>query len=310
MTLKCPVCSNTRFQLYREIISELDEVPDGLDRPLSVRACVERCRKCELHHTIHLSDDRSPDQLYEESSVSFLASASKVGIAGTRSVSSTDELSLLTVRPPARLLDVGCGAGQFLLRASRAGYEVRGIDPDPRAIAFVRDELGLDAYCISPDKLPVDERFDVITMFGVLEHIAEPLDFLQHIRRRMSPGGEVLIGVPNVASLNRWISRLSRHDWDMFLEPGHLYHYDMRTLTALAARVGLRLRRWATGTITIRGKVPILPVRHIPLERWFQRIVADYEGARHIYIAGLRFLDLFRAGDMLFTTFQVEKSND
>ncbi len=308
--LPCPVCSNTDFRLYREVLSELVEVPDGLDRPLSLQVRIERCEKCGLYRTRHLSDGRSPDQLYEESSVSFLASASKVEIAGIRSVSSTDELLLLTVQPPARLLDVGCGAGQFLLRASRAGYGVSGIDPDPRAVSFVQDELGLDAYCASPDKLPADESFDVITMFGVLEHIAEPLDFLRHVRRRISPGGEVLIGVPNVASLNRWISGLSRHDWDMFLEPGHLYHYDIRTLTALTAQVGLRLRRWATGTITIRGKVPLLPIRHIPLERWFQRIVANYEGARHIYIAGLRFLDIFRAGDMLFTTFHVEESND
>lgn len=299
----CPVCQARVFRLYREVASTIREVPDGLDRPRSVQARIERCARCGLYRTIPSGDDQSPEQLYREASVCFNASLSKVQVAGTRCVSSVDELSLLTVRPPARLLDIGCGAGQFLWRAVQAGYRASGIDPDPRAVSFARAELGLDARCVSLDQFPTDEPFDVVAMFGVLEHIAEPRAWLHAVRQRLSPGGELLVGLPNVASLNRWISRLGPHDWDMFLEPGHLYHYDIRTLTALAARVGLRLRRWVTGTITIRGKVPFLPVRSVPLERRVQRLVERHGAVRGLYLAGLRCLDRVRAGDMLLAIF-------
>ena len=284
------------------------EVPDGLDRGSLVRVRIERCASCGLYRTVHLGDERTPAELYEEGSVSFEASASKVSAAGERSPSSTDELSLLAVKPPARLLDVGCGAGQFLSRAARAGYDAKGIDVDPKAVAFARDELGLSVRRMSLDELPQDETYDVVTMLGVLEHIPEPVGFLEGARGRLAGGGEVLVGVPNAGSLNRLVSRLGRDDWDMFLEPGHLYHYEARTLGMLAARAGLTPRRWATGTMTIRGKLPFLPFRSAPLERRLRGLVASYGPARRAYDWGFRLLDALRAGDMLFATFTAEEA--
>jgi 2-polyprenyl-3-methyl-5-hydroxy-6-metoxy-1,4-benzoquinol methylase len=141
---------------------------------------------------------------------------------------------------------------------------------------------------------------------GVLEHIADPRSFLLEVRRRIHPGSEIMIGVPNAASLNRHVSRLSRHDWDMFLEPGHLYHYEISALTRLARQAGFRLRRWVSSTIAIRGKVPLLPARWVPLERTLQRAVASHAGVRWMYVTGLRTLDLFRVGDTLLATFGCE----
>lgn len=309
MTPTCPVCAETCFQLYRVVESDLNEVPDGLDRLLSLEVRVERCARCGLFRTIHLGDYRSSKELYEEDSLCFDASVSKVQLASARSTSTTDELLLLSTSPPAHLLDVGCGAGQFLQRASRAGYRGTGIDLDPQAVAFARDQLGLDARHGSVGSLPEGEQFDIVTLFGVLEHIADPVEFLLKVCRRVSAGGEVLIGVPNAASLNRWVSRLSAHDWDMFLEPGHLYHYKIGTLTRVAGRARLKLRRWSTGTMTIRGKVPLLPFRHAPLERRIQKVVNKHPVVRRLYVSSLHLLDAFRLGDMLFANFRVGTSD-
>jgi 2-polyprenyl-3-methyl-5-hydroxy-6-metoxy-1,4-benzoquinol methylase len=305
----CPVCqaAEAGFRLCRSVDSALDTVPDGLDRGLRVQVRIEQCRTCGLLRTVAVSDGRSPDELYTAASVCFEASASKVRLAGTRPASSCDELSLLRVQPPARLLDVGCGAGQFLFRAQLRGYRVTGIDLDSRAVAFARAELGLDVRVGMLGELPSDERFAVIALLGVVEHLPDPTAVLSEAVRCLAPSGELLIGVPNVASLNRWMSRLSRHDWDMFLEPGHLYHYDIRTLRALGQRVGLELGRWATGTMTIRGKVPLLPTRLVQLERSIARAVASSVWLRAGYIGLLRLLDRVCAGDILFATFRVRE---
>jgi 2-polyprenyl-3-methyl-5-hydroxy-6-metoxy-1,4-benzoquinol methylase len=294
--MACPVCGEDQFSTLREIDSTLRSIPDGLDRALHVRVSVDRCAVCGLLRSV----DHGGLEAVE--SVSFDASATKVRAAGARSVSSTDELRMLSLRPPASLLDVGCGAGQFLLRATSAGFDAQGIDPDPQSVAFVLDDLDLTARLGSLEVLGDDERFDVISMLGVLEHIADPVAFLTNASAHLSARGEVLVGVPNTASINRRVSRLSQHDWDMLLEPGHLYHYSPRTLRLLGERAGLRMQRWRTGTITIRGKVPFLPVR-IPVVERLVRAATAVRPVRRAYVAGLRGLDRIKMGDTVLAVF-------
>ena len=294
--MACPVCGEDQWVTLREIDSTLRTVPDGLDRAPHVRVSVDRCGICGLLRSV----DHGGLEAVE--SVSFNASATKVRAAGVKSVSSTDELGMLRARPPATLLDVGCGAGQFLLRANDAGFDAQGIDPDPQSVGFVLDDLDLTARLGSLEVLGDDERFDAVSILGVLEHIANPVDFLTQASAHLNPGGEVLVGVPNVASLNRRVSRLSQHDWDMLLEPGHLYHYDPRTLRMLGERAGLRMQRWRTGTITIRGKVPFLPVRFPVIER-VVRAATSVPPLRQAYVAVLRALDLMQMGDTVLAVF-------
>lgn len=282
--------------------STLAEVPAGLDRGPVVRARIERCAACGLFRTIHLSETRAAQTLYEEDSVCFDASISKVALAGLDSAGSSDELSLLGRRPPATLLDVGCGAGHFLLRAAARGYTVTGLDLDGRAIDYVSNTLRLEAHRGALDSWDPTRRFDVITALGVLEHLDDPAAFLAAARARLQPDGEILLGVPNAGSLNRRMARFSRHDWDMFLEPGHLYHYDPRTLAALAGRAGLRCLRWGTATMAIRGKVPMMPHRSPLVERAI-RAATRRRAARRGYRSALALLDRVRLGDMLFATF-------
>jgi SAM-dependent methyltransferase len=303
----CPVCGGGSFVLHREVHSALSEIPAGLDRGPVVRARIERCTDCGLFRTVHLSETRSAAALYEHDSICFDASVSKVSVAGRESAGSSDELTLLDRLPPANLLDVGCGAGHFLLRAAARGYTVTGIDLDGRAVDYVRGELHLDAHRGTLDALDGARRFDVITAFGVLEHLDDPRSFLQAARDRLAPGGEILIGVPNARSVNRWVARLSRHDWDMFLEPGHLYHYDIGSLAKLACRAGLRPSRWGTATMAIRGKVPVLPHRFPALERSV-RAFTQRPAIRRGYRSALAALDRVRLGDMLFAVFEPQRS--
>lgn len=304
--LICPACGSDQFQPWREIDSTLRTIPDGLDRAPHVHVQVDRCAVCGLFRSQHQPSTEGVPAA-ANLSVSFEASASKIFSAGSRSTSSSDELALLSVAPPAALLDVGCGAGQFLLRAIDQGYQAQGIDPGPQAVRFASEQVGVPVRLGSLDVLRGTERFNVITTMGVLEHVQDPVSFLVKAAAHLAPGGEMLIGVPNAGSLNRRISRLSQHDWDMFLEPGHLYHYDSSTLAKVADRAGLAMRRSQTGTITIRGKVPFLPNRYPKLERtirWLTRVTP----LNIAYTFGLRAIDQIGAGDMLLATFAVRSS--
>jgi SAM-dependent methyltransferase len=181
---------------------------------------------------------------------------------------------------------------------------VHGLDPDPRAVAYAKTELGLDVRSgtLSAAGFP-EGAFDVVTLFGVLEHLPDPVEQLRLVRRVLRDGGELVIAVPYVKSLNRVVARLSRHDWDMFCEPGHLYHFDRRTLTRLVTQAGFRPSRWGTATCAIRGKLPFLPWR---VPRWERRISAldsDNRAFRSGYRLFLRALDGLRLGEVQVATF-------
>jgi SAM-dependent methyltransferase len=99
-----------------------------------------------------------------------------------------------------RLLDVGCGGGGFLKRARDRGFDVTGVDYNEERLAAVRKELGVDAFSGSLEefaKARPDERFDVATIFEVVEHLDDPGRWLDVMRSLLKPGGLLFVGVPN-----------------------------------------------------------------------------------------------------------------
>jgi 2-polyprenyl-3-methyl-5-hydroxy-6-metoxy-1,4-benzoquinol methylase len=105
------------------------------------------------------------------------------------------------------LLDIGCGTGNFLAAARDAGYRVTGIELDRNAARFARERLDLEKVfplTISEfaEQHPED-KFDVVTLFEVLEHQAAPIEFLQKVRACVRPGGVIALSVPN---RERWLT--------------------------------------------------------------------------------------------------------
>jgi len=100
------------------------------------------------------------------------------------------------VRPAAgaRLLDVGCGTGDFLALARARGWQPTGIDLSPRAAALAR-ERGLDARTDWEGLSAGD--FDAVTLWNVVEFLERPIETLRDVHRVLAPGGHVFIRTPN-----------------------------------------------------------------------------------------------------------------
>lgn len=142
---------------------------------------------------------------------------------------------LRRLRPPAgwrRILDVGCGDGLFFDRLAEFG-EVEGVEPDTALL----DPTGRWRAAIHA--VPFDERFqpgnrfDVILMLDVLEHLVHPEAALQHAVRLLTPGGVVVITVPAL----QWL--WTRHD-DL---NHHVMRYDRKSIRRLARAAGVRILR-------------------------------------------------------------------
>ncbi len=128
-----------------------------------------------------------------------------------------------------RLLDVGCGQGQFLQSASSVGWIARGIDLSASAIAICQS-FGLPAERLdffAPELS--SERFDVITMFELIEHVPSPPAFVARASELLHPGGLLYLTTPNFAGLDRRILGMA---WEP-IHGEHVWYFDPSTLRAL-----------------------------------------------------------------------------
>jgi len=142
---------------------------------------------------------------------------------------------------PGRILDVGCGNGDDLIRLKSNGWALYGVEPNPYAAAHAR-RVGIEVFSGPIEQAPFPESsFKVITLFHSLEHVHDPVLTLRQVARLLAPNGLVLVRTPNVASLN---FRLFGIHWHGLEIPRHLYWFDPHCLRLLAERAGLHLRRW------------------------------------------------------------------
>lgn len=137
-----------------------------------------------------------------------------------------------------RLLDIGCGTGNFLASAQRAGYEVTGIELDAKAARMARELFELQRVsALEPEELArryPEERFDVVTFFEVLEHQAEPRAFLEAAKACLRPGGHVALSVPN---RERWQAGIDVLDYP----PNHFLRWNAASLGRFLRAAGFEI---------------------------------------------------------------------
>jgi SAM-dependent methyltransferase len=139
---------------------------------------------------------------------------------------------------PGRMLDVGCGYGFFLEHMERRGWRVEGIEIATTGRDYARHHLGLE---VSAHPLPrcdwPEERFDVITLFYVIEHLSDPRAVLTEVRRLLRPGGLVVLRWPHTTPLARvlkpWAESLR-----LYQAPSHLFDFTPRTIARLLTDLG------------------------------------------------------------------------
>lgn len=134
-----------------------------------------------------------------------------------------------------KILDFGCGWGQFLAAASLFGAEACGVDRDADRL---RGAAGVGVRLApSLDDLPAElkGRFDVVSLFQVLEHLEEPRPVLEMLRGWLRPGGILILETPNCTGITGFDSIENYRDINPL---AHINAFTPETLTSIATRTG------------------------------------------------------------------------
>ncbi|NLT70351.1 MAG: class I SAM-dependent methyltransferase [Verrucomicrobiaceae bacterium] len=137
------------------------------------------------------------------------------------------------VKKGMRCLDIGAGGGEWVYYLKTLGCESRGIEPNEGYGSFAKDHYGVEVFLgmYQDADLPA-ASFDVLSLFQVLEHLADPVTDLRRMSAYLKPGGRFLIEVPDILFAGMRFD----HKW----HAGHLFGFDALTLEAVAAKAGLR----------------------------------------------------------------------
>lgn len=132
-----------------------------------------------------------------------------------------------------RCLDIGAGGGEWVYLMQQLGNESFGVEPNQGYGTFAKDSYDVEVFLgMYQDSVFERGSFDQLSLFQVLEHLADPVRDLQRMAEYLKPGGKFLIEVPDILFPGMHFD----HKW----HDGHLFGFDAITLEAVAARAGLR----------------------------------------------------------------------
>lgn len=143
------------------------------------------------------------------------------------------------------LLDVGSFAGKLLLEASRRGFKPSGVELNPKLANYAKEKLGFEIICSEFQKLVLEEnKYQVITMIDVWEHLLEPKIVLQKLTKGLSPNGMLVIKVPNypMQRLKQKIANLiGLNENGIFANFGHINHFTINSVYKVLNDSGLEM---------------------------------------------------------------------
>jgi 2-polyprenyl-3-methyl-5-hydroxy-6-metoxy-1,4-benzoquinol methylase len=186
------------------------------------------------------------------------------------------QAALPYVQRGQKVLDVGCGEGNFLTKAQAKGAQAFGIEFNKEA-AKIAGGKGIHMHEESLSDHQFIDFYDVVTSFQVLEHVADPVAFVRGCIKVLRPGGTLVIGVPNDDSFLRL-------DSSNYLNqpPHHMGLWNRNSLTVLATVTDLEIKTFE-----------IEPLAEVD---WYQAVMENrYLGPwrKRLYYR-LGFADIFR----------------
>ena len=261
---QCPVCGSKELEKYLE----------SADHFLSKEIfSLYKCKSCRVLLTKPRPEANAIVNYYKSNDYISHSNESKslIGIIYklVRNYTLSQKIRMIECyAAKVKLLDYGCGTGHFLSQAKKQGWEVQGVEPDAMARHNVDPCL---ANLVQPalSKLPPKTRFNVITLFHVLEHVHDLHETLTHLISLLDKNGLIFLALPNYQSAD---AQHYQTYWAGYDLPRHLYHFNQHSVFQLAEKYGLKI-------------ISIIPMK---FDSYYVSMLSEkYAGNTHGFVRGL-----------------------
>lgn len=140
-------------------------------------------------------------------------------------------------KPSGSLFDLGAGWGHFMLTGKQLGYDVYGIEISEQPYLYSKNDLKLPVDHIDFFEMKEDKKFDIVTMWDVLEHIDKADDVIAKCARITAKDGYIVIQVPQIDS---YFAKKYKENWKM-MSLDHVNYFGKKTITQLLANHGYKV---------------------------------------------------------------------
>ena len=253
----CPLCASTHLRPHYLTRDRHYGIPGNYR--------LAKCHECSLVFLNPLPTEAALSRLYPETYYAYQSFFGKTHFL-KRLVKTLLFFRIGTKDPkfaePGRVLDLGCGSGKFLYAYREKGWRTFGVEINSEAARLGREAAGLDIFAgnLMAAAFP-RENFDYIRSNHSFEHIVNPNETLEEIRRVLKPHGKLLIGVPNIAG---WNSKFFRRYWWYLRVPVHPFSYSVTTLSKMLQKHGFLVEKvtYNSDFTGILGSLQIVLNRH------------------------------------------------
>jgi len=226
----CPNCGRDDFTVLFDSNMGEDDFQKGIETVYMLWGEAHgRHVKCKNCHLIYVNPIEKGSKINVGYSKMGNTDASIIRSSRLRAAKS--QLGLIKkYKSGTTLLDIGCGEGFFLFNAANAGYITKGVELSQDAVAYAREEFGLDVENKPFEVMKLPENyFDVVTMWQVLEHLPYPLATLEKVHRILKTGGLLVVSTPDIGGIPAKV--LGKRWWD--ITKLHVNQFTVETLKAI-----------------------------------------------------------------------------
>jgi 2-polyprenyl-3-methyl-5-hydroxy-6-metoxy-1,4-benzoquinol methylase len=232
----CPVCGKPDFSPF------LKSIDFFLTRE---EFMIVSCTNCGLKFVNPRPDEKEIGRYYE--SVDYVShnASKKTGLnflyRQVRKFSLRNKFNLVKKHAKGKkILDIGCGTGEFIFNCKQKGFDVKGIEPGEKPRSFAQQEYNLEVHEEEFLRQLTTPEFDVVTLWHVLEHVHLLQDRMKKIKEILNTGGILILAVPNCDS---WDAHFYGRFWAAYDLPRHLYHFSQETMKILAEKFDFKIEK-------------------------------------------------------------------
>ncbi|WP_316507056.1 class I SAM-dependent methyltransferase [Nitrosopumilus sp.] len=227
--INCPICNSAENKIFW-IMKEIENSTKENFRYV-------KCNDCDLVYT---SPRRNDVEYYQKLPSSYLSDldwyVKSISVKGLMWMLDEFEKKWFKEHQHrGKMLEIGCAMGHFLYTARARTWETLGIEFVKDAADWAKKFLQLDIIESPAETSTIDEgNFDCVVGIEMIEHVRNPLEILEKVKKWLKPGGMVFFSTPNIESN----SMKTKKPWEVLDPRDHLTLFSKKTITNTLEKVG------------------------------------------------------------------------